>query len=321
MRLLSFLSGLTGLCVAAALAAQTPAEQAAPSAAPQVEIPAEQATSPAPPPIEAPAADTAPVQTAPPEAAAPEPTPGSAPAEQTAPAAAPPAQTPAAPPALPVAPPALDPENTWQLDISTGGRVSIQLRPDAAPAHVERIKMLTRRGFYNGLTFHRVIEGFMAQGGDPTGTGLGESDLPDLAPEIRGLPHLRGAVAMARGEEMNTANSQFYVMFVPRLSMDRSYTVFGRVVGGMNFIDAIERGEPPLNPTRIVRASIGSDNVPQLSAEELRAVAAQMAAAPGAAPAAVQGIRAGAGPAVPPPPPPPRALEPVRGPERGRPPQ
>lgn len=163
----------------------------------------------------------------------------------------------------------------------------------------------------------------MAQGGDPLGTGAGGSDLPDVAAEIRGLPHLRGAVAMARGEDRDSANSQFYIMFVPRLSMDRNYTVFGRVVGGMNFVDAIERGEPPLNPTRIVRASIGSDNVPPLTAEELRAAAERMAAAAtvAAPPAGFSGIRPGTGPAVPPPPPPPRALEPVRGPEPRRPPQ
>ena len=177
----------------------------------------------------------------------------------------------AAQPTRPPPPPPLDPENSWHLDLSTGGRVTVQLRPDVAPAHVERIKTLTRRGFYDGLVFHRVIEGFMAQGGDPTGTGTSGSDLPDLNAEINGLPHLRGAVAMARGDELNTGNSQFYIMFVPRLGMDDNYTVFGRVVRGMNFVDAIERGEPPPNPTRIVRASIGSDNVAELPAEQLRA--------------------------------------------------
>ena len=314
MRPLSFLTGLTAVLAAGALAAQTPVEQPAPSPAP-VETSAEPAAASPAPAAEAPPAEAAPAQ-APPPATPPVETPPAPSAPPPASATPPAAATPPAP--APVAPPALDPENIWHLDLSTGGRVSIQLRPDAAPAHVERIKALTRRGFYDGLTFHRVIEGFMAQGGDPLGTGAGESELPDLPAEIRGLPHLRGAVAMARGEELNTANSQFYIMFVPRLSMDRNYTVFGRVIGGMNFVDAIERGEPPLNPSRIVRASIGSDNVPQMSAEQLRAAAAQMAAARSAAPA--QGISA-AGPAVPPPPRPPRALEPVRGPERGRPPQ
>ena len=216
---------------------------------------------------------------------------------------------------VPPPPPPVEAENLWHLDLSTGGRVSIQLRPDVAPGHVERIKALTRRGFYNGLIFHRVIESFMAQGGDPTGTGNGGSDLPDLSAEIRGLPHVRGAVGMARAQELNSANSQFYIMFVPRLGMDRNYTVFGRVVSGMNFVDAIERGEPPLEPSRIVRASIGSDNVPAMSAEELRAAAAQMAAARQSSPAPA-GTSASLGPAVPPPPPPPRELEPARGPQR-----
>jgi len=214
-------------------------------------------------------------------------------------AAAAPAQEQADAPAATPSPiaPALDPENVWHLDLSTGGRVTIQLRPDAAPAHVERIKILTRQGFYNGLTFHRVIEGFMAQGGDPTGTGAGGSDLPSLAAERR-LPHLRGAVAMARSSNEESGDSQFYIMFVSRMAMDDEYTVFGRVVGGMNFVDAIERGEPPLNPTRIVRASIGSDNVAQLSAEEL--IAAGRQAAQPAQPA--RGASAAAGPVMPPPP-------------------
>ncbi len=172
----------------------------------------------------------------------------------------------AAPAPAPIA--SADPENIWNLDLSTGGRVSIQLRPDAAPAHVERIKTLTRQGFYDGLTFHRVIEGFMAQGGDPTGTGSGGAGLPSL-PSERSLPHLRGAVAMARTESETSGDSQFYIMLVARLAMDRSYSVFGRVISGMNFVDAIERGEPPINPTRIVKASIGSDNVAPIPADQL----------------------------------------------------
>jgi cyclophilin family peptidyl-prolyl cis-trans isomerase len=182
-------------------------------------------------------------------------------------------------------PPALEAEHSWHLDLSTGGRVTIQLRPDIAPAHVERVKTLTRQGYYDGVVFHRVIEGFMAQGGDPTGTGTGGSDLPDLAAEFNGLPHLRGAVAMARtASNPDSANSQFYIMFAPRLTMDGDYTVFGRVVSGMGFVDRLERGEPPLQPDRIVRASIGSDNVPALSAAELDA-AARAATAAQAAPA------------------------------------
>jgi peptidylprolyl isomerase len=213
--------------------------------------------------------------------------------------------------------PALAPENIWNLDLSTGGRVSILLRPDVAPGHVERIRTLTRQGFYNGLIFHRVIEGFMAQSGDPTGTGTGGSPLPDLNAEINGLPHVRGAVGMARAQDLNSANSQFYIMFVPQLNMDQDYTVVGRVIGGMSFVDAIERGSPPVAPTRIVRASMAADNVPQMSAEELRAAAAQMAASGQPAQA---GQSASIGPAVPPPPTPPRELEPVRGPQGRRPP-
>jgi peptidylprolyl isomerase len=210
-------------------------------------------------------------------------------------------------------PPALTADDTWNLDLSSGGRVVIQLRPDVTPGHVERIKTLTRQGFYNGLAFFRVIEGFMAQGGDPNNNGTGGSTLPDMPAEINGLLHVRGAVAMARAENLNSGNSQFYIMFTPRLNMDRGYTVFGRVVGGMNFIDAIERGEPPANPTRIVRASLGSDNVPPMTAEQLRAAAAQMAQTPAAA--GIQRGVAPSGPQVPPPPAGPRRLEPVRGPQ------
>jgi peptidylprolyl isomerase len=170
--------------------------------------------------------------------------------------------------------PALEPENTLNLDLSTGGRVVIQLRPDAAPKHVERIKTLVRQGFYNGLIFHRVIEGFMAQGGDPKGDGTGGSQLPDLPAEFNPLPHVRGVISAARAEDPNSANSQFFIMLAPRLSLDRKYTAFGRVVSGMDFVDRIERGEPPANPTRIVRASIGSDNVPPPSQAELMAPAA-----------------------------------------------
>ncbi len=159
-------------------------------------------------------------------------------------------------------PPPLDPENTLLLDLSSGGRVTIQLRPDAAPAHVERMKTLARKGFYNNLTFHRVIDGFMAQGGDPQGDGTGGSDLPDLKAEFNALPHVRGALAAARAEEPDSANSQFFIMLAPRLSLDGKYTVYGRVVGGMNHVDAIHKGEPPADPTRILQASIAADNLP-----------------------------------------------------------
>lgn len=172
--------------------------------------------------------------------------------------AAPAAAQTAAP--LPINPPAevvSDLSNRWSLELSNGGTVVVQLRPDAAPLAVERIKTLTRAGFYNGLSFHRVINGFMAQGGDPKGDGTGGSELPDVKAEFNSLPHLRGTVAAARAAEPDSANSQFYIMFVPRVSLDGKYTVFGRVVSGMNFVDQIAVGEPPAEPTRIVRATLG----------------------------------------------------------------
>jgi cyclophilin family peptidyl-prolyl cis-trans isomerase len=168
--------------------------------------------------------------------------------------------------------PAADPENTLLLDLSTGGRVTIRLREDAAPNHVERIKTLARRGFYNGIIFHRVIEGFMAQTGDPTGTGQGGSDLPNIDAEFTTLPHVRGVVSMARATEPNSANSQFYIMFMPNLGLDRNYTAFGRVVAGMEYVDIIPRGEPPANPARIIRASIAADNVLPPTAAEIAAL-------------------------------------------------
>ena len=158
--------------------------------------------------------------------------------------------------------PGITPENTLNLDLSTGGRVSILMRPDVAPKHIERIKTLVREKFYDGIVFHRVIEGFMAQSGDPTGTGQGASKLPDLKAEFNDLPHVRGALAMARATSPDSANSQFYIVFQPVLKLDHTYTVWGRVFAGMEYVDAIERGEPPANPSKIVRASIGSDNVP-----------------------------------------------------------
>ena len=170
------------------------------------------------------------------------------------------AQAPAAP-ALSIVPPAeiaADPSNRLTLELSTGSKIVILLRPDAAPAHVERVKTLVRRGFYNGVPFHRVIPGFMAQGGDPTGSGEGGSNLPDLKAEFNALPHLRGTVSAARTEAPDTANSQFFIVFTPRLSLDGRYTVFGRVIEGMAAVDAIAPGEPPAEPTRIVRASLGS---------------------------------------------------------------
>jgi len=151
------------------------------------------------------------------------------------------------------------PDNVWVLDMADGGHIRIQLRPDVAPNHVARIKELTRQGFYNGLTFHRVIDGFMAQGGDPKGDGTGGSPLPDLHQEFNWLPHMRGAVAMARAQDENSANSQFFIMLMPRLQLDHKYTVFGRVISGMNEVDAIPKGEPPASPEKIVRAYIEGD--------------------------------------------------------------
>ena len=162
-----------------------------------------------------------------------------------------------------------DPANRLTLTLDNGGVVEIQLRPDAAPQHVYRMQQLVSSGFYDGLIFHRVIPGFMAQGGDPMGNGQGGSDLPDLTAEFNRLPHLRGVLAMARegapegadeaakAKAENSANSQFYIMLAPRFGLDNDYTVLGRVVRGMNTVDAINKGEPPANPTKIVSARIG----------------------------------------------------------------
>ena len=169
---------------------------------------------------------------------------------------APAATTRAAPPAI------TDTQNLWLLDLSTGGRVMIWLRPDVAPNMVERIKTLTRQHFYDGPTFHRVIDGFMAQGGDPKGDGTGGSTLPNVKAEFNYLPHVRGAVSAARADDNDSANSQFFIVFQPRLALDKKYTVFGRVIDGMQYVDAIERGEPPQNPSRIVHAYIAADNPP-----------------------------------------------------------
>ena len=173
------------------------------------------------------------------------------------------------PPAAPALPtivnqdPTVAPENVVYLDLSNGGRVTLRLMPEWAPGHVERIKTLVKQGFYNGIIFHRVIDGFMAQTGDPTGTGQGGSQLPDLKAEFNSMPHLRGTLSMARTEAPDSANSQFFIVFYPRFALDRKYTVFGRVIGGMDAADAIERGEPPANPTKIVQASLAVDNMPR----------------------------------------------------------
>jgi peptidylprolyl isomerase len=159
-----------------------------------------------------------------------------------------------------IAPPAevaANPANRLTLVLSNGGTVVIQLRPDLAPHHIERIQTLVRQGFYDGLTFHRVVPGFMAQGGDPTGTGEGGSKLPDLKAEFTAMPFLRGTVGAARTDQPDTANSQFFIMFVPNSNLDNKYTVLGRVISGMDAVDRIAPGEPPEQPTKIVKATLG----------------------------------------------------------------
>src|SRR5437868_4141645 len=165
------------------------------------------------------------------------------------------------PPPMPsiLAPPeiAANKANHLFLQLSTGGTVEIVLRPDLAPHHIERIQTLVRRGSYNGLTFHRVIPGFMAQGGDPRGTGDGGSELPDLKAEFTAVPFMRGSIGAARTSNPNTANSQFFIMFAPHPELDGNYTIMGRVVAGMDAADAITPGEPPQQPATIVKAWLG----------------------------------------------------------------
>jgi peptidylprolyl isomerase len=173
-------------------------------------------------------------------------------------AAAPaPAPVPAAGAIMPPAEIVANPANHLFLDLSSGGTVEIVLRPDLAPAHIERIQTLVRSGFYNGLSFHRVIPEFMAQGGDPKGTGEGGSDLPDLKAEFTSVPFLRGTMGAARSNSPDSANSQFFIMFAPKASLNGNYTVLGRVVKGMDAVDKIAPGEPPADPTKIVRAYLG----------------------------------------------------------------
>ena len=159
--------------------------------------------------------------------------------------------------------PTLDPENTLYMDLK-GGRVVIQLLPDLAPKHVARVKELARKGFYNNTPFHRVIEGFMAQGGDPTGTGTGGSDLPDVPAEFTTKKRfLRGTVGAARTSDPNSANSQFYIMFAPAPNLDGQYTIWGQVVSGMEYVDAIKRGAggsgSVTNPDRILKVQVAAD--------------------------------------------------------------
>jgi peptidylprolyl isomerase len=160
--------------------------------------------------------------------------------------------------------PPLDPENTLYLDLKDGCRVVIRMRPDLAPKHVAQVKTLVRQGFYDGTPFHRVIEGFMAQGGDPTGTGTGGSKLPDVPAEFTNNAHfLRGTVGAARSQNPNSANSQFFIMFAPYPSLDGKYTIWGNVVQGMDCVDKIKRGSGSsgtvANPDRIVRMQVAAD--------------------------------------------------------------
>lgn len=152
-----------------------------------------------------------------------------------------------------------DMDNTLYLDLKDG-RVTIELFPDVAPQHVERIKTLTREGFYDGIVFHRVISGFMAQTGDPTGTGTGGSSYRDLPAEFtREKSFQRGTLGMARTANPNSANSQFFIMFAPARHLDGQYTIFGRVTDGMEHVDAIAKGEPPATPDQIVKMQVAAD--------------------------------------------------------------
>ena len=151
-----------------------------------------------------------------------------------------------------------DKSNLLYLQLKNG-TVVIRLRPDLAPKHVERIKELAKSGFYDGIVFHRVIEGFMAQTGDPTGTGMGGSKLPNLPAEFSSEPFKRGTLGMARSSSPNSANSQFFICFAPAPFLNGQYTVFGEVVSGMEFVDKIKRGEPPTDPDKIISLKLASD--------------------------------------------------------------
>ena len=152
----------------------------------------------------------------------------------------------------------MDPENTLLMQLESGP-VTIKLRPDLAPGHVARIKELAREGFYDGVVFHRVIPGFMAQGGDPTGTGSGGSEKPNLTAEFSDVPHVRGVCSMARTPNPNSANSQFFICFDDATFLDRQYTVWGEVVSGMEHVDALPKGEPPRSPGKILGVKVAAD--------------------------------------------------------------
>jgi len=150
-----------------------------------------------------------------------------------------------------------DNDNKLTLE-TTKGKVVIELRPDLAPKHVERIKQLVREGFYDGIVFHRVIDGFMAQTGCPHGTGTGGSDYPNLPAEFNAEPHVRGTTSMARAQSPNSANSQFFICFDDASFLDKQYTVWGKVTEGMENVDKIKKGEPVRDPDKIVKATLGA---------------------------------------------------------------
>jgi cyclophilin family peptidyl-prolyl cis-trans isomerase len=154
--------------------------------------------------------------------------------------------------------PAAEPSSTLILELKSG-KVTIKLRPDLAPKHVERVRQLAKEGFYNGLKFHRVIAGFMAQTGDPLGTGEGGSAYPDLAAEFTPTPFERGTVGAARTADPNSANSQFFICYAPAPHLNGQYTVWGQVVHGMELVDQIAKGEPPPNPDVIVKMYLAED--------------------------------------------------------------
>ena len=149
-----------------------------------------------------------------------------------------------------------DTDNILVLNLDSGGDVVIRLRPDLAPGHVARIKELAREGFYDGVVFHRVIPGFMAQGGAPTGTGMGGSKKPNLKAEFNSEPHVRGVCSMARSQSPDSANSQFFICFDDARFLDKQYTAWGQVVSGMEHVDALPKGEPPRAPGKIVSAKV-----------------------------------------------------------------
>ncbi len=151
-----------------------------------------------------------------------------------------------------------DPENTLIIE-TTKGRVVIALRPDLAPGHVERIKTLARDGFYDGIPFHRVIEGFMAQTGCPNGTGTGGSSYPNLKAEFNAEPHVRGVCSMARAQSPDSANSQFFIVFDDASFLDKKYTVWGKVIEGMENVDKIKRGEPVQDPDKMISVKVAAD--------------------------------------------------------------